>query len=182
MQKILIAIKDNFTRNLYKEVLEQQGYNVLIAEEQDKLLVWTNLENPNVILLDIGFFSKEDSEKKFLNQIIQKNIPVIAFSQFNTQENKERGMDLLAKDFISSSEVSPSLVLRKIKTILGEEKSYQINIDLENHDGLKLVEDILGEKDINCPKCNQTMVLYLIRDLSQGSNYYKVSIKCPNCL
>ncbi|MDD5606685.1 MAG: response regulator [Candidatus Pacebacteria bacterium] len=182
MQKILIAIKDNFTRNLYKEVLEKQGYNILIAEQEDKLLVWTKLENPNIILIDIGFFRQEDFEKQFIKQITDKKIPVIAFAQFQTQENKERAMDLGAKDFISSSETSPAIVIRKVKILMGEQRTYQVGINLEDYDGLKLVKDILGRESITCPKCNSSMVLYLIRDLSQGGNYYKVSIKCPNCL
>jgi len=133
-------------------------------------------------LLDIGFFKTENIEKKFINQVIEKKISVIAFSQIQTEENKERAMDLGAIDFISSSYTSPATVVRKIKILLGEQKTYQVSINLEEHDGLKLVRDILDKEDMLCPKCNKLMVLHLIRDLSRGSNYYKVSIKCPNCL
>ncbi len=182
MKKILISVKDNFTKNLYKEVLEKDGYNVLVAEDAAKLLLWTKIENPSLILIDIGIFAQDDFKEQFVKEINEKRIPIIAFAKFNTQENKERAMDLGARDFITSSDVSPGLVVRKVKILLGEQRTYQAAIKTEKHDGTKLMQDVLGKEEIICPICGQEMVLHLIRDLSKGKSYYKLSVICPDCV
>ncbi len=182
MEKILIAIKQEFNRNLYKEIFQQENYNVLIVEDEEKLLNWIKIEEPNIIFIDIGFFSEESKYNEFIKENSQRKIPIIAFAQFGTDENKERAMELGAKDFVSPSQVSPAIVVRKIKILLGEQKSYLIDFDINKYDALNLIKDIKEGDSVNCPKCNEKMVLYLMKDLSKGDKYYKISIICPKCL
>jgi len=179
--KIVVAIKDPLLRRIYKAVFLENGFEVLLAENNQEVLELAKNENPNIILIDALFddgFKMVEALKKDLKT---QKIPVVIFSQFEREGDKERAMELEAKDFVVGSFLTPRQVVLKMKIHLGEQKTYRIKIDKNLKEIQELARD-LGYKSLNCPFCGSTLEIFLIRDLSRGENYFKLSFICPKCL
>ena len=183
MKKILIAINDDFVRETYLEVLKQSNFEVLGTKNGKEALNLAKNEKPNLIVADIllseiGGFSlleelrKEDSTKR---------IPVIIFAQIERKKDREKAMELEAKDFITAAKVTPIDAVRRVRIALGEQKSYQIAIQKNLYNAKELISDFGYNYDLKCPKCGSDLILYLIRDLSKGEKYFIISFICPEC-
>ena len=111
-----------------------------------------------------------------------RDIPIIIFSQLERKENRKKAMQMEAKDFIAAASVTPAKLLRKVKIILGEQKSYRIKISSNSDDIKGLMRDLdYTNPNLKCPKCSSDLKLSLIRDLSIGNNHFIISFVCPDC-
>lgn len=183
VRKILIAIDNDFIRGAYLEVFKRKEFEVMETKNGKKALDLAKKEKPDIILADIllsemgGFellknLKKEDSTKE---------IPVIIFAQLEKKEDRQKAIELEAKDFITAASVSPIQVIRKVKIALGQQKSYRLKISKDSDDIKELMEDLGYGPDLKCQKCGSNLVLYLIRDLSKGEKHFILSIICPQC-
>lgn len=184
MKKILIAIKNEFIKEAYSEVFQKENFQVFKTGNGKEALGLANKEKPDIILADIalseldGFGLLEELKKNVSTQ----KIPVIIYAQFERKEDKIKAMELEAKDFITAADVTPSETIRRVKITLGGQKSYRIAIQDNVYNAKELIKDLNQNGNSKCPKCGSALVLYLIRDLSRGENYYKVSLICSKCL
>ncbi|MDD2913535.1 MAG: response regulator [Candidatus Pacebacteria bacterium] len=176
MKKLIVAIKNNIMRSAYCEIFEAAGFKVFQTNNGRDVLHLVEKEKPDIVLADID--TEEISGYDILKSI--KNIPVIIFSSTERKDEKEKAIELNAKDFISMDRVTPNEVVSRVRIAMGEQKSYK----------LSLKEDLLGAKDLlkdfgyfqlSCRHCSTDLVLNLIKDLSVGENYYKASFFCPKC-
>jgi DNA-binding response OmpR family regulator len=177
-KKILLAIKNESIRKIYQETLKNEGFEVLTREEKEKIFELIKEKMPDLILVDValGGFEilanlKQDEKTK--------RIPTIIFSSFGQAGEEKKALELEAKDFIVGALIAPKDVLCKIKIHLGEEKTYLLKLP-ENEVIKKLAQD-LGYESLFCPSCHSPLALYLMRDLTRGKNYFKVSFICPKC-
>lgn len=183
MKKILIAIDNDFIREAYSEVFKREGFEVSETKSGVEALDLAGKKKPDVILADIVFAGMEKFEllEKLKKELSTKDIPVVIFAQLERRENRRKAMELEAKDFITAAGVSPIGVVRKVRIILGEQKSYRIKI-LKESDGIKeLVKDLNCDTDLQCPKCGSNLEMCLIRDLSAGKSHFIISFVCPEC-
>lgn len=183
MKKILIAIDSDFVRDAYSEVFQKEGYEVLSTKNGKEALTLAQKEKPNVILADvvlseIGGFKLLKSLKE---EKTTQRIPVIIFAQLERKEDRTKAIELEANDFISGASVSPAEVIRRVKIVLGEQKTYRLAIQKNLLDVKELIKDLGYGLDFKCPKCGSDLVLYLMRDLSKGENYFKASFICSKC-
>ena len=182
MKKIFIAIKNNFRREIYCNIFRKEGFEVLETQDAAEVLNLVMKEKPDIILLDVnlsgtkGFETLAEIKKEPLIQ----RIPVFVFSLLERKKDKIRAMDLDAKDFIIGNQVTPLELVLKVKIAMGEQNSYRVSVNDES-DIKKLSRDLGYQGVLRCPKCGRSFVLYLIRDLSKGKNYFKVSFVCPKC-
>jgi two-component system cell cycle response regulator DivK len=182
-KKILIAIDNDFMRETYAEVFMDKDFGALKAKNGKEALDLAKKEKPDIILADVtlseidGFellksLKKEDSTKK---------IPVIIFAQFEREKDRRKAIELEAKDFVTAAKVTPLDMVGRAKIALGEQKSYRIAIQKNFYNAKELISDFGYSYDLKCPECGSDLVLYLIRDLSKGENYFKASFICPEC-
>lgn len=181
--KILIAIDNDFIRETYSEVFKTENFEVLETKKGKEALVLSKEEKPDIILVDIGLSEIGGFEllKTLKEETSTKKIPVIIFAQFEKKEDREKAMELEAKDFIAAASVSPTEVIRKVKIALGEQRSYRISMLKDLHDARELITDLGYSDDFKCPKCGSDLLLCLIRDLSKGEKYFILSVICPEC-
>ncbi len=180
--KILIAVDNDFIREAYYEVLTKENFSVLETKDGKEALSLIKKEKPDAVLLDVllsemGGFEVMEAMKKD-EDIAQ--IPVIIFAQLERREDKLKAMELEAKDFISAANVSPVEVIRRIKILLGAQKSYTIE-PKKTEDLEELVKDLGGDAQLKCSKCGKDKKIHLIRDLSRGQNEFILSFVCPKC-
>jgi DNA-binding response OmpR family regulator len=178
MKKILIAINNDFLRETYCEVFKKEGFGVVAMYKKEEIEAKIKSEKFDIIIIDIappidGFKIMEGLKKDGRKE------SVILVSQYYNKESRQKAIELDAKDFIAYSSVSPAEVIRKIKIVLGEQKSYRMEI-ADIGQAKELVEDLGYDSKLTCPKCGSKMMLNLTRDLSVGNHHFVVSFVCPN--
>ena len=180
-KKILIAIKNDFTRKIYSQAFKDENFEVLETESEEETLNSALKEKPDIILLDI-YSAKIDRFRIlriFKENSLTKKIPVVLFSQLGSEKDRKLAIELEVKDFIVGVFSSPKQAILRIKMHLGEEKTYQIPVDKNLEKIKELAEDLDYGSGLTCKNCGQNLSLFLTRDLSKGEDYFKVSFVCP---
>ena len=117
-EKILLVEDDISLRDMYQARLEMEGYKVTTALDGEEALNNTNLEKPDLILLDL--MMPKISGMDFLDILkstpLTKNIPVIILTALTT--DKKKGEARGAEDYLVKSECKLEDVLKKIKEVL----------------------------------------------------------------
>lgn len=180
-KKILVAINNDVLRNVYSELLAKDAFVVLKTKNGTEAYDLVIKEKPAVILADtileeIGGFTLL---KKIRENEATKRIPVLIFSQYESNQERREAMELEASEYMGLSNVPPTEVVSRIKILLGEQKSYRIGVT-EDTKGIKELMDSLLITDLECPTCHQKKELLLIKDLSNGNSRFIASFVCPN--
>jgi PleD family two-component response regulator len=183
MEKILIAIKDDFQNRVYLDFFREEGFEPLTAQSCQEIQDKVFQDHPDIILLDI-LYAEEDNyqllEKIKSDQLTQKT-PIILFSRTQKENYLDKAVEFEVKDFVIGAYNSPINVLSKIKIHLGKEKSYSLKVDYSLEDVKEIVKDLGYNPEGKCHKCSKPLEMVLLRDLSKGENYFKVSFVCPVC-
>lgn len=184
MSKILLAIYDDLLRRTYAELFREEKFEVLETKNGREALNLALREIPDIVLADVVLLEMSGlGLMKFLseNPSTQK-MPVVIFSPIEREEEKIEAMELGARDFIVGAMTSPREVVTKVKIHLGFQKTYQFLIEEKNFDTAKEIKKDLGYSPVlECPRCGSPLVLFLMRDLSKGKDYFKASFTCQRC-
>lgn len=180
--EIILAIKDDFTRRLYSRVFQEEGFDVSETNNGKEALALTKEKIPDIILADVSLPEINGFEliEILKQEISTKKIPVMIFDKVGMEENKIKALESEAKDFIAGVSVSPPELVLRTKMHLGEQKTYPIKVPKEDEVIKELAQD-LDYKTLICPRCNYARILFLMRDLNKGKNYFKISFICPKC-
>ena len=181
MKKILIAIDDNFIRKVYSKVFADEKLEVLETKSGKEALDLAKKETPDIILADVSLSEMGGLEllESLKKETLTQKIPIIIFTQLEREGDRKKAMELEAKDFILGILTPPPEVLLRVKTHLGEEKTYQLAISKDSKEAKDLAKDLGYNPNLICPKCNTPLHLFLIRDFTKGKNYFKISFICP---
>src|SRR5476649_58494 len=93
----LLLIEDNpDTRQIYKDVFEREGFQVLIAEDGEKGLSYAQATIPDVLLLDLMIpkLSGFDLLKRLRAQKDTEAIPVVIFSALADAADRQKAAEL----------------------------------------------------------------------------------------
>jgi DNA-binding response OmpR family regulator len=119
MKKILIIEDEIILAEMYKEKLEKEGFEVFLASEIGEGIEIAKKEKPDLILLDI-LLSRENGVS-FLEKIKKeeiKDIPIVAFSNYDDPETKKRAFELGVKEYLIKANYTPREIVEKIKNYL----------------------------------------------------------------
>jgi DNA-binding response OmpR family regulator len=122
-KKVMIIEDDYFVLDIYHTKLTQAGFEVVDAKDGqdglDKLKAEENL--PDLILLDIVMPRLNGLE--VLGEVKKderlKSIPIILLTNLSQKAEIDKGMELGAVDYLIKSHFTPSEVLEKINSIIG---------------------------------------------------------------
>jgi len=183
MRKIILGINNDFLRETFYQVFVEKDFEVLKTKSGKEVQEWMRSENPDVVLADIqlpeknGFdILKENKEEKS-----GERMPIVIFSDVERKNERTKAIELEAKDFIVAATTTPEEVVRRVKIILGEQKSYRIAINKKLYNAKEIISDFGYDYDLKCPNCGSDLILNLIRDLSRGEDCFKVSFICSGC-
>lgn len=125
--KVLIVDDDQTLCDMYAERLKAEGFEVAVAHNGEEGTAKAIEFMPDVILLDImmpkvnGFNTLE-----ILKSTEQtKNIPVFLLTALIQEENKRRGIQSGAEDYIIKSETMPGAIIEKIKAVIKKKTNPQ---------------------------------------------------------
>ena len=119
-KKILIVEDEEMLSEMYQEVFEKEGFDVVTASTGKEAVKVAQEAKPDFVLLDI--LLPEENGIYFLEQRkLQPSlsaIPVLAFSNFDESNIKKRAFALGVKDYLIKTNYIPQEVVNKVKTYL----------------------------------------------------------------
>lgn len=140
MAKVLVVEDEQALALLLKYNLEKEGYDVVIEDRGNKVLAVVERECPSLILLDwmLPELSGVEICKIIRSKPDLKNIPIIMLTAKGQEEDKIKGLNAGADDYVTKPFSVPELMAR-VKTnmrrapqiIITKELTYEdIKIDL----------------------------------------------------
>ncbi len=123
--RILIIDDEPEQISAFARILEGEGYEVVLAEDDVEGLYLLDEFQPDLVILDIGFGHNERKGLDILKKILAKDktIPVIMLTALNDDELEWKSLDLKAIDFVSKSRPTKALLARvkiRLPSILRE--------------------------------------------------------------
>lgn len=98
--KLLIAEDDQYIRQGLRDLLENEGYEVVEAEDGDKALQQYEAQNPDFVLLDIMMPKRDGYEVCREIRRLSADVPVIFISAKSEEIDRVLGLELGADDYI----------------------------------------------------------------------------------
>lgn len=120
--KILLVEDDSFLLSMYSTKFDLENFNVIIAEDGEKGWRLAQKEDPDMILLDIKLPKMDGFEvlKKLKGNKETADIPVILLTNLSQKEDRDKGLEMGADDYLVKAHFMPSEVVGKIKKMIKE--------------------------------------------------------------
>ena len=122
---ILVVDDDNRIRNLLKDYLSENNYIVSTAEDGDDAKKKLNYLKFDIIILDVmmpgqnGYEITKEIKKKI-------NVPIILLTAKGEVENRIKGLEIGADDYLSKP-FEPKELLLRIKNIIKKNNKLDLN-------------------------------------------------------
>ncbi|MDD2679485.1 MAG: response regulator [Candidatus Omnitrophica bacterium] len=120
MAKILIVDDDEKERELYRDMLLSQGFEMLTADNGEDGLRLAIENRPDLILLDVMMPHKKGSEvsEDLLENNRTKDIPVIYLTSIITEEEVKSQHGVVSGRYIISKSSNREELVRRINEVL----------------------------------------------------------------
>ena len=117
MQSLILVVEDNLrTRSLEKFVLQEEGFDVAEANSGEEALKTLAAHEPALVLLDIGLPGIDGfTTCQRIREISQ--VPIIMVTAEDKDEDKVRGLELGADDYVTKPFSTTELAAR-VKAVL----------------------------------------------------------------
>ena len=118
--KILLIEDDPKLIEMYKLRFKQKGYYLISAEDGKTGITYSYDSAPDLILLDIllpkmnGF----DVLRRLKEDKKTMHIPVIMLTNLGHKQDKERAIELGAKDYLIKALFTPDQIIKKVEATL----------------------------------------------------------------
>ncbi len=181
-KKILIAINNDFTRDVFSKNFIGGDFEITTASNGKEALLKSKEIIPDIIIADVSLNEINGFELTELlkKEETTKRIPILIYSRSGSSEHRKKAINLEAKDFINGLSDSPKQAVLRVNVHLGKQKSYLIEPSKSSLKKTKeLADDI--EKNLKCSSCGNNKSIYLMRNLNAGENDFKLSFVCLNC-
>jgi DNA-binding response OmpR family regulator len=128
--KILFIDEEKPFVDIYRDVFQKNGYEFITTFDIQKVLDLTELERPDVVLLDI-VIPKPDNViaeqgysylEKVKSNPKTKNIPVIVFSNLDSPEDRKKYKEFGAAAFMFKRDCTSKEVLEVVDQIIKKSK------------------------------------------------------------
>lgn len=121
MQKILLVEDDVSLSEMYKQLLEAEGYEVLVA--RDKITAFNTVLKEEIGFVLLDFMLAEDTNGMDLLEDIQSSkkanlVPIVLLTNNVNEEEKQKAMALGAKGYLAKAKQKPEDIVNLVKTHL----------------------------------------------------------------
>lgn len=117
--RILIVDDDSELRQLFRLILQRDGYEVIEAENGTQAIQQALAGSPALILLDVMMPGPDGFEtcRLFKKDERIASLPVIFISALNDVQSHERGLKAGADDYLHKP-VNPRYLLSRVRTVM----------------------------------------------------------------
>lgn len=128
--KILVADDEDVIRELLKDLLESQDYEVLLAKDGNEAIdVFFQNSNINLVILDV-MMPKENGWSVLRTIRQYSDVPVLMLTALNDDKNEVFGLENGANDYIAKP-FSYEVLMARVKVLLRD-------LDTKNETGITL--------------------------------------------
>ena len=119
MTKILYVEDNEMNRDMLSRRLSRKNYEVLLAFDGQEGLEKMKVENPDLVLMDMGLQVLDgwEATKNAKSDEEIKNIPIIALTAHALESDREKALECGADDF-DTKPVDFKRLLEKIKSFV----------------------------------------------------------------
>jgi DNA-binding response OmpR family regulator len=122
-QRILVVEDDQFLRELYDELLKEEGYDIELAADGEEGLNKMSTGGYDLVLLDIMLPKIDGLE--ILRRLKDKhpenpNGPVVLLTNLGQDSIIKEGFNLGASGYLIKSSMNPDQVISEVKVFLGK--------------------------------------------------------------
>ncbi len=117
MKTILLIEDEELLAKMYRDKFERTGFKVLLSRTAEEGIELAKKEKPDLVVLDI--ILPENDGLFFLRKIRQekssiKDVPVIAFSNYDNPDTRKEARQLKVNDYIIKANHDPEEIVSKI--------------------------------------------------------------------
>ena len=118
--KVLLVEDDKMIIDMYTLKFNQEGYDIVQAENGKDGLALAKKNITDIILLDIILPQMDGFTvlKELKADDSTKNIPVVLLTNLGQDGDVKKGLELGAKDYLIKANFTPSQVVDKVKSVL----------------------------------------------------------------
>jgi DNA-binding response OmpR family regulator len=189
---VLMIEDDSSFRQIYLDMFQAEGYNILLAENGEIGLDLAKAKKPDLIMLDLVLPGLQGFEvlKHIRGDKVTRDIPVLVATVLGTYVDVKKGLELGATDYMIKGFFGPREVIMKIRSILtqanvrrgGKVKSYKVSISEGKADAAELELYIGVETPFTCPRCHEELLLNMIPDyVRTDTQWFLAHFTCPKC-
>jgi CheY-like chemotaxis protein len=131
MKKFIAIVEDDpFSQEFYTLLFDKVGYNSMVIEDGDKLLVHLSNQEVSLIIMDINlrntYLKGEKIDGVNLSKIIKedskiKNVPILLITAYSDSVVENKYFDeSLAEDYIIKPITDFNILLEKVKGLVLE--------------------------------------------------------------
>lgn len=120
--KIILLVEDEAPfQEIYRDILESEGYDIIVQDTGEGALEWLEYNTPDLVLLDIILpkISGIDVLTRMRQNAATQNTPVVVYSVIDDQAQIDNAMKLGANDFMIKGQTAAYDVLAKVNELLG---------------------------------------------------------------
>ncbi len=130
MKKILIVEDDESFFTICSAALKLKDYDVIHVSDGSQAVQVISEQMPDIILLDIVLpgMSGLDILQNIKETEELKSIKVVMLTNFGTDTNVNRAMELGAEDYIMKYNVVPTELADKVAVYLGDSSASSVNM------------------------------------------------------
>ncbi len=145
MKPLLLIVEDEETLvTLLRYNLEGEGYRVAVATNGEEALVLAKEETPDLILLDwmLPLLSGIEVCRQLRRNPATRHVPVLMLTAKGEEEDKIRGLDTGADDYVTKP-FSPSELIARIRALL---RRAHPTLNAEKLEAGDLTMDLVGHR------------------------------------
>jgi two-component system chemotaxis sensor kinase CheA len=118
--RVLVVDDSLTTRMLERSILESAGYDVEVATSGEEALVITRANTFSLFLVDVEMPGMDGFTliERFRADPALTRVPAILVTSRNAPEDRQRGIDAGAQDYIIKSEFDQNVLLDRIRTLV----------------------------------------------------------------
>ena len=128
--RILFVEDEKALVDIYHDFFIKEGYDFLTTQDIQEALLVTEFEQPDIVLLDIIIPKPENTMAEqgydFLEAVKKnpkiKDVPVVAFTNLDSPEDRKKCKDLGASGYIFKRDCTPREVMEFIDEVIAKDR------------------------------------------------------------
>ena len=119
-KKVLLVEDDPDQILIYQSKFELEGFFLIVADNYRDAIKFALYDKPDLIMLDLllGNENGLDVLDELKKNPETNKIPVIVFTNFDTEETKDKAFKLGAIDYLVKAQVTPGEIVKKMKMLI----------------------------------------------------------------